>query len=141
MFITEAMSKHMLAVARECYILAKREGMSEQECRNAFTLGYIHNIGYEFTDIPENHRIVGYEMIEGLKNLNAIKEHGNTQAMRTNSDPMLRILNAAELSVTAEGEFVGIRGRLKAIEAKYGPASSKYRETRQMAELLGISTK
>lgn len=142
MFITDAMAKHMLAVARECYILAKREGLTEQECRNAFALGYIHNIGYEFTDVPENHQIVGYEMFANLTGTTSIRDHGKTQVMQTNNtDIMLRILNAAELQLDSNGEYVGAKGRLKDIETRYGAASSKYRQTRQMAELLGISTK
>lgn len=141
MFITEAMSRHMLAVARECYILAKREGLTEQECRNAFALGYIHNIGYEFTDVPENHQIVGYEMFEGLSGLSAIRDHGKTQHMQTTHEKMLKILNAAELSISPNGDYVGAKGRLRDIEARYGAGSTKYREARQMAELLGISTK
>lgn len=141
MHITKIMLTHMLAVARESYILAKRYGLNEEECRNAFTLGFVHNIGYEFTDVPENHRIVGYEMLANLTNVNTIKEHGLTQIQQTSDDVMLKIINSADLNINADGSFIGPKGRLKDIETRYGAASTKYRNTRQMAELLGMSIK
>ncbi len=141
MHITDSMLHHMLAVARESYILAKRQGMTEQECRNAFALGFIHNIGYEFTDVPENQQIVGFEMFHNLTGISAIRDKGSTSAMQSQPHKMLRILNAADLSLNSVGDYVGPKGRLKDIEQRYGAASDKYRMARQMAELLGINIK
>lgn len=141
MHITDDMLHRMLGVAREAYILAKRENLTEQECRNAFALGFIHGIGYEFTDTPENHRIVGFEIFQNLTDLDALKNYGKLHSMESNPSTMARILNAADLNVNAKGEFTTVRGRLAEIETNYGTASNKYRETRQLAELLGMTVK
>ena len=49
--ITSNRLEHSIAVARKCYTLAKTEyEMSEEEARKMFLMGFIHDMGYEFTD-------------------------------------------------------------------------------------------
>lgn len=59
--IDEDRKKHIWAVAEILKKMSKEKNMSEDDCNALYTLGLLHDIGYEFTT-PENyekHEIIG----------------------------------------------------------------------------------
>lgn len=56
--IDEDRLNHSLAVARKMVEIGKKYKLNEDELQELFTLGYNHDIGYEFGN-NENHRIIG----------------------------------------------------------------------------------
>ena len=56
--------KHCLAVARLMYEMAVEKGWQESKCQEMFLLGYVHDIGYEFSEEQLNHPIVGARLLK-----------------------------------------------------------------------------
>ena len=71
--ITENKQKHIFNVARLMKENAPKIGLDAEEM---FTLGYLHDIGYEFDS--ENHHLTGAKIMEGqgYKYVKEILYHG-----------------------------------------------------------------
>ena len=136
--ITENKLNHMLGVARKCYKLALEKEYSEDEARKLFIIGYLHDIGYEFTDNSEEHAEIGYTIVKNAfgKDVIEIKEHGNPD-MGLNND-YLNILNIADLTVNSFGKECSIYDRLSEIELKYGKDNKQYTNTVKLAKRLKL---
>ena len=136
--ITENKLNHMLGVARKCYKLALERGYSEDEARKLFLIGYLHDIGYEFTDNSEEHAEISYNIIKNTfgKSVIAIKEHGNPD-IGLNND-YLNILNIADLTVNSFGKECSVYNRLSDIEIKYGKDSNQYTNAVKLAKKLEL---
>lgn len=143
--ITEDRIRHMLSVARKCYSLAKETyNLSEDDARTCFVMGLLHDIGYEFCEKNSEHPEVGYNMLEHLTNNtylcnrinNIIKNHGNINVKHNSI--LDKILNTADLSVDAKGNFVSVEERIKDIGNRYGFNSSNYLDAKKMAEMIGL---
>lgn len=70
--ISEDRLHHILGVAKKAYSLAKEMGYTENSARRMFMLGWVHDVGYEFLEAPEEHPNVGAEMLRNLTNGNTI---------------------------------------------------------------------
>lgn len=137
--ITETRLQHMLGVARKVYQLAKEHGLSEEEARTCFTMGFLHDIGYEFTET--NHTKVSYEIIkqtfqseDSTKIINAIGDNGNPKL--GNDNIYLHILNEANLTIDDKGNHVTVCQRLKNLANRFGKKSNIYKRALQTAERL-----
>ena len=53
--ISDNRLRHSIGVARKAYQIAKDMGKDEDFCRKMFMLGYIHDIGYEFSKTQSEH--------------------------------------------------------------------------------------
>ncbi len=142
--ISENKVKHNLGVAKKCYEIAKSKGYDEDYCRKMFFVGYIHDIGYEFSENPEEHGYVAAKILEsaGITDYNltsAIKFHGckldELPVARTNE---IDILTIADLSVDYKGDFVDVSNRLLSIGFRYGAKSRQYINAKHNAVLLGL---
>ena len=134
----------MLGVARECYKLAKKEGLSEEDARVYWLIGLLHDIGYEFTDYSENYADIGADILEelGLKQMglfkwsefrNAIRNQGDAHI---NNNNLLKILNKANLSINETGDYCTYEERLQELENKYGKESIEYINAKQLIRFL-----
>ena len=59
--------RHSISVARKMVEIAKDKQLSDKEIKNCFVIGYLHDIGYEFTKNDMEHNVIGGEI---LKNSN-----------------------------------------------------------------------
>ena len=64
--ISDHKMRHILSVARLMYQLALDDGKAEDYARQMFLLGYLHDIGYEFSEKPVNHPEEAYKMLSGF---------------------------------------------------------------------------
>ena len=93
----------------------------EKFARRCFTLGWNHDIGYEFD--AENHEKVSYEMVEPFDYKKAIYNHGKIPDY-TNIEWM--ILNYADMTTSPKGEDVTLDERLSEIKNRYGDDNIYY---------------
>ena len=133
---------HNVAVARLCYSIAKdKYNCSEKYCRAMWTIGYNHDIGYEFLergiDNPRLHPDLSDEMIFSAFNGDsfAVKWHGKKLVQEELS---LRILNEADLQVDSKGNLVTVYQRLEDIKKRYGEKSTQYDQAYWLAQELGL---
>lgn len=136
--ITEYRLKHMLGVARRCYEIALENGYDEHTARKLFLVGYLHDIGYEFSETGENHADISNQMIISLFGVEnkAIKEHGQLNKDLNNIE--LRILNIADLTVDSFGNKCTVYNRLLDIKNRYGKESKAYQTALDLAKQLKL---
>ena len=120
--ITEDRINHIMAVARLMKDNAEKVGLDKQEM---FTLGLLHDIGYEFGD-SEEHHILGAEILkkQNYKYYKEVLYHGkpNTEFTSTAFD----LLNYADMHIDKKGNFVSFENRLKDIAERRGEDSIPY---------------
>ena len=148
--ISEDRLHHILGVARECYQIAKNIGKDEYFCRYMFTIGWNHDIGYEFSKVQSEHPIISYDMVNSLhdelaQKLDliptssiAILQHGYYD-----SEKFLewKILNIADLTIDSKGNKVDVMQRLEDIKNRYGELSNQYLTACDIAVQVGLIDK
>jgi len=114
--------KHIMAVARVMKDNAGSVGLDEEEM---FTLGLLHDIGYEFGGSEEHHQ-VGAEMLkkQNYKYYKEVLYHG--KPVKEYSSTALDLLNYADMHIDKKGNFVTFEDRLKDIENRRGKNSRPY---------------
>lgn len=125
--LSENRMQHQLAVARRVVEMAKqRGGYSEEELQELFVMGYLHDIGYEFAKDPDNHAVVGGEVLRqcGFKYWQEIASHGDPES--SYFSPELDLLNSADMHTSPLGEAISYEERLKGIRERYGSQSPRY---------------
>lgn len=139
--ISENRLDHTIAVARKCYDLAKNEyDMSETDARKMFLMGFLHDMGYEFSEISEEHPNIMGEILTSFANQEfkdmvfAIQTHGKPYKFL--GLPEQAILNEADLTTNHLGESVSFDERCENIRQRYGNQSHQYHNSTQMVEML-----
>ena len=139
--ITSNRLEHSIGVARKCYELAKTEyEMSEEQARKMFLMGFIHDMGYEFTEDSTQHPNVMGSIMDSVsikdwhEILFAIQTHGKPQKFI--GTPEQAILNEADLTVNHTGDSVSFEERCENIRHRYGNQSHQYHNSLQMVEAL-----
>ena len=130
--IDENRLKHIMAVARLMKDNAEKHGLDAEEM---FTLGLVHDIGYEFGG-SEQHHTKGAEMLE-KQNYKYFKEvlcHGKPNTGY--ESPALDLLNFADMHINKLGEFVTYEDRLKDIADRRGYNSPHYRNCKIVIDNL-----
>jgi putative nucleotidyltransferase with HDIG domain len=127
---------HSLAVAEKLYGLAKDKGIEENIARELFTLGFLHDIGYNFTNEKSEHESVGGELLRavGYKYWKEVYQHGKPNI--ENPSEELDMLNYADMTTGRGGENVSLEERLKEIGERYGRGSEDYREAEEVVRRL-----
>jgi hypothetical protein len=89
----------------------------------AFILGMLHDIGYEFSKRPEEHAEKGGFLLkeQGYKFWNEIRYHSIVQTEYDSS--MLRLLNYADITTGPAGQDMTIQERISDIAERYGKGS------------------
>lgn len=112
---------HQLGVARCVVELARqRGGYSDEELQELFLMGYLHDVGYEFTEDSTEHAAVGGEVLAraGFEYWREVAYHGMPDCPY--ASPELDILNAADMHTSPVGEPVSYEERLQGIRDRYG---------------------
>lgn len=124
--------KHIFEVARLMKDKAKILGLDEEEM---FTLGLLHDIGYEFGD-SEEHHIVGFQILE-KQNYMYSKEvlyHGKPNSEYKSL--ALDLLNFADMHIDKKGNYVSFENRLEDIKNRRGEQSMAYINSKKVIEEL-----
>lgn len=144
--ISDEKLRHCLGVARKAYEIAQMYGHDDDFCMRMFMLGFVHDVGYEFCKLPEDHATMSASMMLMLnddyaasdirqKSFLAIKEHGDPNG--TQSDEW-RILNTADLIIDYAGREVPVMERLNDIKNRYGEHSLQYQNACETAYKVGL---
>ena len=131
---------HMHRVAEKCYILAKyKYSLSEKASRTMYFMGFVHDIGYRFTDDPTNHAETFADFLDDIISIDEVKlailHHGNPEYIPqwTIYD---RILNEADMTSSPDGYDVFYDDRLEDIKLRYGVGSKQYKDSVKIVEKL-----
>ena len=143
--ISEDRLHHCLGVARKCYALAKSEDFPEEFCRRMFTIGWNHDIGYEFAIDKAEHPVVSEALLKSIgmandsrdssKTLHAIRLHGRNATVKSSE---WRILNMADMLIDSKGNEVTASQRLKDIATRFGEDSREFKQATELCELLQL---
>ena len=120
--IDENRIKHTLAVAKLMKDNATKYGLDEEEM---FTLGMLHDIGYEFID-GEKHAEIGGEILkkQNYKYYKEVLFHGVVNCEYKSKE--LDLLNFADMHINLKGNFVSFNERLEDIKTRRGENSPQY---------------
>jgi predicted hydrolase (HD superfamily) len=124
MEITVDRLKHSAAVASKMKELATQHpGRYCAGLNDAFILGMLHDIGYEFSTIQEEHAHEGGLVLkeQGYKYWQEVYYHGVLQ--HEYDPPMLRLLDHADMITGPAGENRTIQERIEDIAKRYGKGS------------------
>ena len=134
--INEDKLKHSLAVARKMVEIAKSNNLSDEEIKNCFIIGYLHDIGYEFTENGVEHNIIGGEILKetNFKYWKEVYYHGEVDT--SYESLYLDILNQADMQIDKYGNDVGYKNRLEDIKSRYGVDSKVYNKCLNLVKKL-----
>ena len=133
---TEKRAIHSLKVAQIMQEKALDLGMTKGKADEMFLLGYIHDIGYQFTEYQETHAHTGGIFLKAQKYTywKEVYDHGNPEVAEWSDE--LYLLNFADMHIDPCGIFLSYADRLKDIETRYGRESEQYRNARLVVERL-----
>ena len=122
--ISDDKLNHIIHVARLMKKYCEDSGFADTFCQEMFTLGMLHDIGYEFMESPE-HNKVGGELLksQNYKYFNEIMFHGIPKCEYESL--ALDILNYADMHIDAKGNFVSFAERIEDIKNRYGETVSQ----------------
>lgn len=126
---------HIISVARFMKEYCIEKKYDSTYCEEMFTLGYLHDIGYEFCDNPE-HNYIGGELLDKqkYKYSNEIKYHGVPDCIYSSKE--LDLLNFADMHIDGKGNYVSFEQRLFDIGRRRGKDSSAYKNSKKIIESL-----
>lgn len=135
--ISEDRQKHIMAVARKMHdIVASNPGKFEITAEDAFLLGYLHDVGYEFANKQTDHPTVGEHLLVRNRYRYAL-EVGYHGIPQTNySSEALCLLNYADMTTGPAGQDMTIRERIDDIVARYGEDSIQTKDAKKLAEII-----
>lgn len=147
--ISEDRLHHLLGVARLAYQIALNRGHDEKFARKMFLLGWVHDIGYEFSEKNEQHPDIGVDMILSIIPYIALEDfiHSETyQALRKHGKYIVSdmteewlIITQADLQVNYKGQTVDVTKRLQDIANRYGEYSDEYLTACDVAYRCGLT--
>ena len=112
--------------------------LPKYKCEELFLLGYLHDIGSEFTDNQDEHAHVGGEILsrQEYKYWKEVYCHGdpNTEYW---SDALF-LLNMADLIIDETGNEVNVKEKLDGIARKYGKDSKQFLDAEKLAKRIGL---
>lgn len=129
--------KHSLSVAKKMKEIVKgKKQIYKFSPDEAFILGMLHDIGYEFCITQEEHAHIGGEVLknQGYKFWKEIYFHGVPQEEYSSAE--LWLLNYVDMITHPNGEYISIHERIEDIEKRYGKDSLQVEEARELAKIL-----
>ena len=134
--ISDNKLKHSIAVGRYMQKYATERLLNPELGKEWFLIGYLHDIGEEFTNKKEEHNKVGCTLLkeQKYKYWKEVYYHGDPKTPYIS--PALLVLNLAELCVGSDGKVVGIDTKLNKIKEKFGEDSIQYKNTKALANLV-----
>ena len=130
--INENRLHHILSVARLMKENASKLGLNEEEM---FTLGLMHDIGYEFNE-GIDHNQTGGNMLkaQNYKYYNEVFYHGVINPPYKSLE--LDLLNFCDMRVDGKGNVVSFEDRLEDIKTRRGENSFAVQKCTEMINLL-----
>ena len=124
--------KHIFEVAKLMKEKAESLGLDKEEM---FTLGHLHDIGYEFVE-SEDHHFIGFQILDKQKYKYAkeVLYHGKPNCEY--SSLALDLLNFADMHIDNKGNYVSFEQRLEDIKNRRTEHSSAYINSKQIIEEL-----
>ena len=111
----ENRSLHSLGVAKKMVEIGKNKGLSTEELNDLFTLGIVHDVGYQFGTSAMHQKNGGLVLKKnGYRYWQEVCYHGIIQNEYTS------------LYLDKMGRDVGYTGRLEDIKSRYGETSKVY---------------
>lgn len=125
--ITVDRQKHMFEVANFLKDFAIKEKMKSQDVEDLFTLGLLHDIGYEFLDEKDysTHPIVGGLMLKKQKYKYWKEVYYHGEANCKYKSKFLDLLNWADMHIDGKGNYVSFEGRMQDIDKRYAGCKNK----------------
>ena len=117
--------KHSYAVANKMVELGKERKLSNEQLKELFVLGYLHDIGYQY-GTNENHNEIGGNLLKenNYKYWKEVYYHGVPDSEYKSL--YLDILNTADMMIDKSGNDIGFDKRLEDIKNRYGKDSIQY---------------
>ena len=130
-------ANHSLTVAKQMYEMALERTGDELYAKKMFHLGFVHDIGYQFTNNNKEHAHVGGAFLkeEGYEYWREVYDHGNPNLTDRPSDEWF-LLNMADMQTDSKGNRVSFDERLKDIGERYGIESDEYILAKKITMLL-----
>ncbi len=131
--------KHSISVARKMIEIGKENNLPEEQLKELFLLGFVHDIGYEFVKDTKDHQKVGGEILKqsGYKYWKEVYYHG--RITNEYKSLYLKILNQADMQIDKFGEDIGYEKRLEDILNRYGKNSNAYIKSKELIESLKVN--
>ena len=142
MQISDDRIHHMLAVATKMeQVVSNNPNRFDASPEDAFVLGFLHDIGYEFVDEQNDHAKTGGLILknQGYKYWCEVYYHGIP--CPDYSSELLTLLNQADLTTGPTGEYITVEERLKDIGNRYGKDSWQLQDAMRLADSLSITHK
>lgn len=136
MSFTQDRTLHSMSVAQIMYEIALRIECDVSYADEMFYLGWVHDIGYQFTDNDSDHANVGGDFLRehGYKYWREVKNHGNPESKYHSRE--LDLLNFANMHVNLKGDTVSYLEKLCDICDECGQSSSITLKAKRMVEYL-----
>lgn len=133
--------RYIVGVARKCYSLALERGHDEDFAKKMFMIGYLHDVGYEFTERNYGHpeesaslaKLIGCST-DVVQTIEKHGKYGNT------NDEEYVILNTADMLIDKDGNEVDVYERLEDIKKRYGEWSDTYLTACDICYSLGLTS-
>ena len=126
---------HIISVARLMKDECLKRQFPQQYIEEMFTLGYLHDIGYEFSEHAD-HNAVGAEFLQrqNYKYSSEIKYHGVPNCEYSSFE--LDLLNWADMHTDGKGNYVTFDERLADIANRRGSDSPAYINSKKIINSL-----
>lgn len=119
--ISQDRKKHIYGVAEFLKDYAISQNMSQKDVESLYTLGLVHDIGYEFLDEKHytEHEQYGGLLLkkQGYKYWKEVYYHGVANCKYKSK--FLDLLNWADMRVDSSGNVVTLDGRLEELSKRY----------------------
>lgn len=135
--ISEDRQNHIMAVARKMHdIVSANPGRFEITAEDAFLLGYLHDVGYEFCGNQSVHSIIGEHILVRNRYKYALEVgyHGVPQTKY--SSEALGLLNYADMTTGPAGQNMTIQERIDDISARYGENSEQTSDAKKLGAIV-----
>jgi len=130
---------HSLNVGRLMEEISREKyNWDDQKCKEMFILGCVHDIGYEFSELQEEHPNIGGLLLKNsnYKYWKEVYYHGKVTNEYESEE--LNLLNIADMQINSFGEKVTIDERIQDIAKRYGDYSRQYFDVVSLREKLKV---
>lgn len=140
MNLTSDRLNHSLSVAKKMKELATcfphKYPVNPEE---AFILGLLHDVGYEFSDEQKEHANKGGLILkeQGYKYWKEVYYHGIPQDEYCSN--MLSLLNYVDMITGPQGDYMTIEERINDIASRYGKDSLQAKEAMALSLKIGMN--
>lgn len=117
--IARSKSNHIIMVAEIMYTLALDYTKDIDKAEEMYTLGYVHDIGYNIQGDGKQHAQIGGELLRktGYKYWQEVSNHGLSDTDYRSKE--LYLLDIVDMSVTMQGKVVSFEDRLLEIQSRH----------------------